>query len=133
MSILQKINTGGWDQNIVDEIKMMITGYGHDHILEVMAQRIEDTLDYEDVEENLRALREDVDTTEDAHRDEVNVLEQANDDMQTAYAALQKDCNAAMIESENMGKVIHALRADAAEAGQKINEAQACFGKHKVT
>ena len=107
MSILQKINTGGWDQNIVDELVTSSEEWFGDTVL-AMLDRIEDTLDHDDLNMTIEDLNEKINTFED----EANQLEDQN---------------------ELLTKQIGALKADAAEAKLHLNKAYDAHGKHRVT
>ena len=97
MSILQKLNTGGWDQNIVDELKLKAHAVPDADLILSMLQRIEDTLDHEDVVENLQAVTEDRDSWEDENRD----LENKNEELVSQIRALKNCRSGALSKMED--------------------------------
>ena len=128
MTILQKISTGGFDQQIVDEIKTQFCG-GERNLTMLLCERIEDTLDYEDLKDE----RDNLATARDTLEDEITGWETKYDDLEIARDSMQNDCNKAMREAEDLSKMVIALKADAAMAQMKLLEVKRCFGLHQVT
>ena len=116
MSILQKISTG-WDQNIVDELVTSPEEWFGDTVL-AMLQRIEDTLDAEDTEINLRSLVEGLETTINDMSEEISTLEQQLTDAEAANYDLRKE--------------YHSVTACNAGAEMKLNEALVELGRYKT-
>ena len=108
MSILQKINTGGWDQNIVDEMKLGVVSGLAWELIDVMIDRIDDTLGYDDLKEEVDTLA----VNRDRLEDEISELEDKN---------------------EELTKQLGAVKADLACVRMHHNHRGECFGKHKVT
>ena len=111
MSILQKINTGGFDQNIIDEIRVTgqdLIDVDANELMAQMLNQIEDTLDYDDLKDEVDTLA----VNRDRLEDEITDLENKN---------------------EELTKQIGALKADAAEAKSYAKAVINSFGKHKVT
>ena len=104
MGTEQKISVGGWDATVLEEARLMFKG---DHVITLMLDRIEDTLEYDDVVENLEHTSADVDS-----------LNITIDNLENDVDRLTKERNA--------------LRADAAEARAAIQNALNCFGKHGI-
>ena len=128
MTILQKISTGGFDQQIVDEIKTQFCG-GERNLTMLLCERIEDTLDYEDLKDE----RDNLATARDTLEDEITGWETKYDDLEIARDSMQNDCNKAMREAEDLEKIIIALKADAARAKAYAKGVIESFGFHKVT
>ena len=108
MSILQKINTGGWDQNIVDEMKLGVVSGLAWELIDVMIDRIDDTLGYDDLKEEIDTLAVNRDTLED----EISELEDKNEELTKQLGAAKADLACIRMHYSHMGE---------------------CFGKHKVT
>ena len=111
MSLLQKINTGGWDQNIVEELKLRVRASAPEGMLDLMhavVLRIEETLDHDDLNMTIENLNE-----------KINELE--------------VEVDAACNNAENGWKTVTALKADAAIIDGLLEQARNTRGLHKVT
>ena len=96
MSILQKLNTGGWDQTLVDEARIVFGPNLSADLIMAMLDQIEDTLDHDDVVENLRAAVSDNDDLNDEVRD----LENKNDELVSQIRALKNCRSGALAKME---------------------------------
>ena len=110
MSLLQKINTGGWDRQIIEEFKLWIKTSPTQNrwIMLAMAERIEETLDHDELNLTIENLNE-----------KINELE--------------VEVDAACNNAENGWKTVTALKADAAIIDGLLEQARNTRGLHKVT
>ena len=105
MSLLQQLNTGGWDQNLVDDLKI---NYKDLPLVLELVERVEDTLNWEDLRED----RDSYATKSDTLEDEISELEDKNEELTKQLGAAKADLACIRMHHNHMGE---------------------CFGKHKVT
>ena len=118
MTILQKISVGGFDQQIIDELKLRagkLPISADSELVLAMCDQIEDTLDHEDL------------------KDERDMLAAARDALEDEITELENKIEPNSIRIEDLTKEVNSLKADNAMEKMKLLEVNRCLGMHTVT